>query len=236
MAVSKTTRFGVTRWTEDTDPWSRDDFDDDNAAVEAKAAGFLEGTAAARPAASAANARMFYRATDTDMVSYSTGAAWMHLTPETFEVAIALGSEVGAGWVKVTNTGFVPPLGSYPAWMTRVPNTDATQAGALEFVKGLYLVTLAARITLSDYIAGDVIGIGHDAAGGTIVPRDANVAELTTNVLAAATAGSRFDVALTFHYHADDATPANNRVVPFLYRSRDDADSIELVVNVTKLR
>lgn len=97
MAVSKTTRLGLTRWTEDTDPWNRDDFDDDNAALEASVAMYAQGTAAARPAAGKAGRH--YYATDTDELSYDTGAGWQLIrTPEAqADLTLGAGLAVAAG-------------------------------------------------------------------------------------------------------------------------------------------
>lgn len=79
MTVSKSPRLGLTRWSADTDPWNRADWDDDNAALEALALGALVGLASARPAAAATNARMLHYATDNGTLSYSTGSAWFDL-------------------------------------------------------------------------------------------------------------------------------------------------------------
>ena len=45
MTVSKSPRVGVTRWDSDNDPWSRDDWDDDNAQLEALGAEIVEALA-----------------------------------------------------------------------------------------------------------------------------------------------------------------------------------------------
>lgn len=75
MAISKTARLGLTRWTEDTDAWNRDDFDDDNAALEALAAIGRSGTFANRGSA-ATYSRSTYWATDHQALYVSTGAVW----------------------------------------------------------------------------------------------------------------------------------------------------------------
>lgn len=76
MAVTKTDRFNLTRWSDDGDPWDRADWDSDNAEVEAKAAKIITG-AVAPPAPDADNARTFYHRTDTDQLYYSaTGTGW----------------------------------------------------------------------------------------------------------------------------------------------------------------
>lgn len=68
MAESTTTRMGVPRWTEDTDTPHRTEFDSGFANLEARAAGFLSGTAAARPAAAAAYDRFVHWSYDTGVL------------------------------------------------------------------------------------------------------------------------------------------------------------------------
>lgn len=87
MAESLTTRFGLKRWTADTDTPERADFDAAHNALATNAAGWLpDDTLANRPAAAAANARFLYRATDTGLVYYSTGSAWLELGSEQIAV------------------------------------------------------------------------------------------------------------------------------------------------------
>lgn len=77
MAESNTTRFGVRRWTDGGDTPQRAEFDTSMANLETLAAGFLRGTFAARPAAAAANQGFLYEATDTGVLYWSTGSAWL---------------------------------------------------------------------------------------------------------------------------------------------------------------
>jgi hypothetical protein len=166
MAVSKTTRFGVTRWTEDTDPWTRDDFDDDNAAIEAKAAGFLEGTLAARPAASAANARMLYRATDgtgaLGVLFYSTGSAWLPIVTAnpverfSFNFAPGVSTVLASGWHPAgkaasgsysnADTGASLSGGGWPSWLTVDTSLTSNDAGLLDLAAGEYVVSMTMRL------------------------------------------------------------------------------------------
>ncbi len=77
MAVTDGPRFGLTRWGVGADPLSRAQMDGDHAALEALAAIAIQGLAADRPAAGAG--RRFYFATDTRLLSYDTGAAWLEV-------------------------------------------------------------------------------------------------------------------------------------------------------------
>lgn len=77
MTVSLTTRLGIHRWTADTDPWDREDFDDDNAALEAKVIIGTQGLDAARPTAGVQ--RRLYLATDLERVYIDDGDEWYEL-------------------------------------------------------------------------------------------------------------------------------------------------------------
>lgn len=78
MTVSKTQRLGLTRWSDEADPWLRSDWDLDNAQLEALAAMAEAGTLAARPAA-AKSGRFYYDAAD-DSIYYDTGTKWVTVT------------------------------------------------------------------------------------------------------------------------------------------------------------
>lgn len=78
MTVSKSPRLGLTRWSDDADPWLRSDWDQDNAQLEALAAMAEAGTLAARPAA-AKPGRFYYDSAD-DSLYYDTGTKWIVVT------------------------------------------------------------------------------------------------------------------------------------------------------------
>lgn len=65
--------------------------------LEAVGAGYLIGTAGARPAAAAANAGFFYLATDTGVLSESTGSAWVDINPKDAAAATASLRTLGTG-------------------------------------------------------------------------------------------------------------------------------------------
>lgn len=100
MAVSKTTRLGVTRWTDDNDPWDRDDFDDDNAALENLAAIDLQvADLASRPAAGV-RGRYCWVGSE-ERVYRDNGTAWFPVqgkfaTGVPTTVAAALGTPLGS--------------------------------------------------------------------------------------------------------------------------------------------
>lgn len=81
MAVSTTTRMLLTRWSAGADPVNRTQFDTTHANLEARAAGRLTGTLAARPAASSVVEGFLYEVTsgtDVGCVYYCTPTpAWI---------------------------------------------------------------------------------------------------------------------------------------------------------------
>lgn len=84
MAESRTTRFGLARWSADTDGPGRVEFDDSFANLAANAAGLLRGTLAARPAAAPANERFLYyvdSGAEIGQLHLSNGTGWVHLNP-----------------------------------------------------------------------------------------------------------------------------------------------------------
>lgn len=86
MAVTASTRLGLTRWSDDADPQNRGQFDADNQRLDDLVAIDLQGLLAARPAASAANRGAYHWATDaglaaTRRLTRSDGAAWVNVGP-----------------------------------------------------------------------------------------------------------------------------------------------------------
>lgn len=81
MAVTNTTRLGITRWSSGNDPFNRSQNDSDAANLEAKVGLFTAGAIGSRPAAGASNARGFYLATNenapTGILYYSDGTNWI---------------------------------------------------------------------------------------------------------------------------------------------------------------
>lgn len=120
MAVTTTTRMGLTRWGAAGDPFTRAHMDASHAALETSAGGFLSGTYAARPAAAAAYDRFFYLVTgggtNSGKLYFCDGAAWTDVaslvtvpTTATFEVehTWTIG---GALAVPSGDTDFINPM------------------------------------------------------------------------------------------------------------------------------
>lgn len=86
MAVTTTSRFGITRWSAGTDLFTRAQMDGSHAAIESKGAIYLQGLASARP--SAGTVGRFYYATDTAVFTYDDGVAWVNVSsPDTVTLA-----------------------------------------------------------------------------------------------------------------------------------------------------
>ena len=77
MAVTTTTRLGITRWSAGDDEFGRSQMDASHAALEDKAAAFLQGTS--RPTAGAAYAGTFFWNSSTLSFSYCDGTSWIDL-------------------------------------------------------------------------------------------------------------------------------------------------------------
>jgi len=71
MTVSQTTRFGIYRWSEDTDAFTRQQMDSSHDSIESKGAIFTSGTTI--PAPNPEHARSFFFKTDTQTLYYFNG-------------------------------------------------------------------------------------------------------------------------------------------------------------------
>lgn len=97
MVESTTTRLGLRRWSAGTDGPSRDEFDSSFANLEARAAIYLEGTRAARPAAGAGG-RFYTVKGDAALLNgtqyYDNGTTWV-VVGATLEDQVVRASAVG---------------------------------------------------------------------------------------------------------------------------------------------
>ncbi len=79
MAVTSTTRFGITRWSDGDDSFTRVQMDGSHASIEELGVIYDEGLESELPVPGL-NGRLYY-ATDTETLSYDNGAEWQTLTP-----------------------------------------------------------------------------------------------------------------------------------------------------------
>lgn len=108
MAITRTSRFSLHRWDSGTDPLNREQFDTDNAQVEALAGIFRSGVVAdIGDPTLAAYARSFFYATDTAILYFSDGSLWVPLNDygETGDIAsLSIGGSASAGTVGSSGT------------------------------------------------------------------------------------------------------------------------------------
>src|SRR4051794_15291640 len=82
MVVTQDPRYGTNRWGAGADPWpARVGWNALLDLITTKAAIFIEGTFAARPAFSAAKKGTFYWATDLQRLYYQSATAWTEVSP-----------------------------------------------------------------------------------------------------------------------------------------------------------
>lgn len=86
MARSQTSRFGLWRWSSDSDTQGRSDFDSDNNQLETLALIGLRGTLAARPAAGIRE-RLYY-ATDVRALYWDSGSTWKRTPGQVVQAGI----------------------------------------------------------------------------------------------------------------------------------------------------
>lgn len=164
MAVTTTSRLGITRWSTGADPFTRAQMDGSFAALETNAAMYLQGIATARPAAGTVG--RYYYATDTNVFSYDDGTGWrtvahpnalagttlnnMTLTgttvlPSTTTIGTVTGTEIGylSGITSAVQTQIntkaptnSPSLTGTPASITAAADTNTTQIATTAYVIG----------------------------------------------------------------------------------------------------
>lgn len=159
MAVTTTTRMGVTRWSSDSDAYSRAQMDSSHAALEANAGGFLQGLKAARPSAGAAYARFLYWATDESILYNCDGSAWFSVNASNVAPgAIAPGDTAAAG--SALTLAKSDHRHSMPAWGV-VGEVANVGTAAAEGVTAKF-----ARIDHVHVLGNNSVTAGKIAAGG----------------------------------------------------------------------
>lgn len=111
MAVTTTDRFGLTRWSADTDEVTRTQFDGSFASVNDNAAIDAQGLRAARPAPGTRG--RYYQATDTGIVYRDDGTQWRVVGSRV--TAAVLTPETATG-VPLTTQGLTGQSGDLTQW------------------------------------------------------------------------------------------------------------------------
>jgi microcystin-dependent protein len=158
MAVTTTTRLGITRWSSPSDPFNRTQLDDSHAALEAKAAMFLDGAIADRPAAGSSNAKAFYYASDTQILYFSTGSTWVQIGSFGTPTPLVPGNGNFAG-VAVTGARSDHVHGMHPYGTGGQVSQVTTSANA-------GIIDAFARIDHTHTLADGAVTAGKIAAGG----------------------------------------------------------------------
>lgn len=230
MTVTLTTRFGMTRWSSDNDPWSREELDANFGAIEDLAAQAVQGTNAARPGAGVP--RRFYLATDAERVYVDDGDEW-------YEFLVLTTGGTVSGSVDLTGTN-VTRNGVPVATTTNVDDVttalgnhiaDATAAHAASAISYGGAATLSSTDVEAalDELDTEKSPVGHVHAAGVItVTPTGNIA--STDVQAAL-AELDTEKSGTGHTHAASAitnTPAGNVAATTVQAAIDELDAEKL--------
>lgn len=195
MAVTTTSRLGVTRWSAGGDAFTRAQMDASHSALEAKAAIYLHGTAASRPAANVGG--RFYLATDTLTLSYDDGSNWRDVgmiasptftgtvTIPTLDLTTAVTASAASHYfIETGSDGVVRPK-TLANVKTEVVTTAAVNSAAATTVG-----TVTSGTWASTLIAGQYGGTGVANTGKTITVSGNTSIGSSTNTVTIATAGN----------------------------------------------
>lgn len=178
MAVTQTTRLGISRWSAGTDPFERAQLDADHALLESKTGIFLSGLIGARPAASAALARAFYLSTDEQaprgIVYYCDGTTWVSLNAYAAPSGtVNPGDTASAG--TATTTSRSDHVHAQLAWGSvgdiAATGTSASAGVATKYARADHVHTVGT----ASVVAGDI------AAGGVSASNQIANAIITTS-------------------------------------------------------
>lgn len=190
MAVTTSTRLGLTRWSAGTDPFGRTQLDGDHQKLDDLVAIDKTGTAAARPAFGIRG--QYYYATDTSVLYRDTGTAWVAVNTDDIEVFASEGSlsvKQGKGrfrWpfavqvLGVAATVNTPPNGA--AAIIDVNRAAAASLGTLTTIyttqanrPSIAAAAYASTETVPDvtaFAAGDHMTVDIDQVGSTTAGAD----------------------------------------------------------------
>lgn len=103
MTTGNSLRLGLTTWSADTDPFTREQMMETVDALEANACKFLQGVAASLPEASAEYENSFYLTTDTSprLLYFCDGSDWRHVV----ETDNSTTERSSTGVIRVKNSG-----------------------------------------------------------------------------------------------------------------------------------
>jgi hypothetical protein len=203
MAVTSSTRLGITRWSAGTDPYTRAQRDGNNATLDDLVAIDRQGLAAGRPATGTRGT--YHYATDTGVLTRDTGTAWVTIATLGTDERLKLGAAARAG----TNLPATPARltvtadgsGTMPIAAQVGAGSAATDdAIALVSSTGAELLVIDADGALR---AGNIAGAGAITRSGYVTVNNPDPAArtltinvngpggLTADLIRAATQGTR---------------------------------------------
>lgn len=193
MAVFLTSRLGIHRWTDDDDPWDREDWDGDNVKLEALAIIGTQGANSGRPAAGVQ--RRLYLADDVERLYIDDGDEWLEVGLLATGNAWT-GLQTFDGGIGVTDgtlevTGNLAVSGSVSAGGVTLATTTAL-TNHINNATGAHAASAIAVTPTGDVAATDV-----QAAIAELSSEKATAASLTAHTSAAAGAHAATAIANT---------------------------------------
>lgn len=176
MAESTTTRLALPRWSADSDTPNRSEFDAAFASLEAKAAGWLTGTLAARPAAAAANDSFVYEvsgdgtSSNNGRLFWSTGGDWIELARVTALDENLVFAKEGVLAITTGSSRFVWPYAVSVEGVRLVAGTPPTGSGITVDVNKMLAATPATVTTIFTTQANRPTVPAGNYAGSEAVP------------------------------------------------------------------
>jgi microcystin-dependent protein len=176
MAVTQTTRLGITRWDSGTDAFDRAQNDEDHANLEQRVGMWLIGQVAIRPSASAYTERLLWLDPDTGILSFSDGTSWFNLN-QGLDFGL-VGAVADVGTVKAAGTNVRPARVDHVHTLgTNAVSADAIAAGAVGTAE------LADNAVTPPKLAGNAVETAKIADGAVTRPKLAPAEQTPTGAI-----------------------------------------------------
>ena len=170
MAITSTTRLGLTRWSAATDPFTRDQMDTSHERLESRVAAFFSGTDI-NDYPAATYARSFFYNTSTQILFYSNGSTWQSLTQygtTIYPLSPSSASATGTA----TTAARSDHVHSLPGWGTisdiQTVQTSASAGDDEKFARADHVHALAANSVTSGTIASGAISSSTAFVAGVV--------------------------------------------------------------------
>ena len=187
MTVTLSTRLGMTRWSSDTDAWSREQIDANFGQLEANAIIGTQGANAARPAAGVQ--RRLYLATDAERVYIDDGDEWYELLVAGVANATAVVFTPTGGIAATTVAAALAELDTEKATTAALSAHTGAAAGAhaataISYAGSTNLSATTVEAALNELDA-EKLGTGHTTAAGAHTA--ANITNVPAGTISATT-------------------------------------------------